>query len=92
MMNMYLGEDMFREGVSNYLNKYKYNNAVQDDLWEELTVVAHTENVLPTNVTVKEIMDTWTLQTGFPLLTVTRDYDKNTITITQVCDQIIAPR
>ena len=91
-MNMYLGEDMFREGVSNYLNKYKYNNAVQDDLWEELTVVAHTENVLPTNVTVKEIMDTWTLQTGFPLLTVTRDYDKNTITITQVCDQIIAPR
>ena len=33
-------------------------------------------------VSVKEIMDTWTKQSGFPLLTITRT-DSSTITITQ---------
>jgi aminopeptidase N len=34
-------------------------------------------------------MDTWTLQTGFPVVTVERDYDNNAATISQVailCD------
>ena len=28
-------------------------------------------------------MDTWTLQMGYPVLNVTRNYDENTMTITQ---------
>ena len=84
MMNMFLGEDVFQKSVTNYLQKHKYGNAAQDDLWAALTETAHAQGVLQSNVTVKMIMDTWTVQTGFPVVTVTRDYEKSTVTVTQV--------
>lgn len=58
-----------------------YSNAQQDDLWAALTDQAHLDGTLADNTTVKEIMDTWTLQTGVPVLTVTRNY--NSITFSQ---------
>lgn len=73
--------------ISRYLVKYSYRNAEQDDLWQELTDVTQMYNVLSRNVTVKEIMDTWTTQTGYPLLNVTRDYNGNTLSITQVTEK-----
>lgn len=39
---------------------------------------------LTRNVTVKDVMDTWTTQTGYPLITVTRDYTDSTLFVTQV--------
>lgn len=83
-MNMFLGEDVFQKSVADYLKKHKYNNAAQDDLWDALTRTAHAQGVLQPNVTVKMIMDTWTVQTGYPLVTVTRDYESNAVTVTQV--------
>jgi len=43
----------------NYLTRYKYGNAVQDNLWSELTKQAHLDGTLDPQTTVKEIMDTW---------------------------------
>lgn len=84
MMNLFLGEETFRTGVSNYLKKHAYDNAEQDDLWESLTEEAHKRGKLPKDMTVKNIMDTWTLQTGYPVITVTRNYETGTATIEQV--------
>lgn len=53
-------------------------------MWAALTKQAHKDKVLDRDVTVKKIMDTWTLQTGFPLVTVNRDYKKGGATIIQV--------
>ena len=53
-------------------------------MWDALTKQAHKDKVLEPNVTVKEIMDTWTLQTGFPVVTVTRDYKNGGASLTQV--------
>ncbi len=83
MMHKFLGEDAFRFGVSNYLKKHAYGNAIQDDLWESLTKTAHESNSLMKTATVKEIMDTWTLQVGYPVIDIQRDYDTNSATIVQ---------
>lgn len=64
MMHLFLGHEVFFNGVSNYLNKYRYKNAEQDNLWEALTEEAHKNEILEDHITVKQIMDTWTLQTG----------------------------
>ena len=84
MMNLFLGEDTFRTAVSNYLKKYAFGNAEQDDLWQSLTQAAHQSGSLPSNTTVKMIMDTWTLQTGYPMILVDRDYESGTAMVTQV--------
>ena len=76
MMNHFLTEEVFLEGVTNYLNAHKYDNAEQDDLWEELTKAAHDKGTLSEELSVKEIMDTWTLQMGFPVIHVNRDFEK----------------
>ncbi|XP_013165600.1 PREDICTED: aminopeptidase N-like isoform X2 [Papilio xuthus] len=83
MMTMFLGEHVFREAINNYLVKHSYGNAEQDDLWAELTAATQRHGGLSRNVTVKQVMDTWTTQTGYPLLTVTRDYTDNSLTISQ---------
>ncbi|CAO1436554.1 unnamed protein product [Diamesa hyperborea] len=73
MMRGYLGESTFRSGLKSYLKKFEYGNALQDDLWEVMTEQAHTDEVLQKNLTIKQIMDTWTLQAGYPVVTVTRN-------------------
>lgn len=82
--------------IVNVLKFYRaYQSATQDDLWQSLTEEAHRQSALSPSVTVKEIMDTWTLQTGFPLITVTRHYDDGSATVSQVgfslitCDDFI---
>ena len=49
---------------------HAYSNAEQDDLWTSLEDQAQEDGVLNQNLTVKQIMDTWTLQKGYPVLNV----------------------
>ena len=59
-----MGPEEFRIGVKRFLEKYKYGNAVTADLWHELTGVSSSE------LNITRIMDTWTRQMGYPVLTV----------------------
>ncbi len=61
----------------------QYRAAEQDDLWRHLTQQAHRDGTLPKDVTVKEVMDTWTLQMGFPVVNVERDYAGKTANVSQ---------
>ncbi|XP_069952147.1 aminopeptidase N [Cherax quadricarinatus] len=83
MMNYFLTETTFRKGVTNYLNGQAYSNADQDDLWQYLTDAAHEDATLPPDMTVKEVMDTWTLQMGYPVIKVVRSSDGTSATLTQ---------
>ncbi|XP_075986564.1 aminopeptidase N-like [Anticarsia gemmatalis] len=83
MMMKFLGANAFKKGIYNYLRKYSYRNAEQNDLWREMTAASKQYERLTRDVTVKEIMDTWTTQTGYPLLTVTRNYKDKTLTVRQ---------
>ena len=68
---------IFFLNLKNYLNKYKYSNAIQDNLWEELTKQAHIDQTLDIELNVKNIMDTWTLQKGYPVVYLNIEYDNN---------------
>jgi hypothetical protein len=48
-----------------------YGSAVQDELFQFLTEQAVSDGTL-TEYTVKQIMDTWTTQAGFPLIRVSK--------------------
>ncbi|XP_031788192.1 aminopeptidase Ey isoform X1 [Nasonia vitripennis] len=83
MMDHFLSTAVFKRGLTNYLKGKAYQSAEQDDLWDALTKQAHEDRALGQDVTIKQIMDTWTLQTGFPVVTVIRDYDNDAAVITQ---------
>ena len=83
MMDNFLTTSTFRQGLSNYLTNLAYKAAEQDDLWRYLTEQAHEDGTLDDDVDVKMIMDTWTLQMGFPLVTINRNYEDNTAKVTQ---------
>ncbi|XP_023306164.2 aminopeptidase N-like [Lucilia cuprina] len=83
MLHSILEEQAFFEGVSDYLKKHKYSNAEQDDLWSAFTEKAHSYERIQNEYDMKTIMDSWTLQTGYPLVKVTRDYNSGAVEITQ---------
>ena len=63
MLENYLGEEVLRSGLKAYLRKHKFGNAVTKDLWKALT------NATKHKTNVEAIMNTWTLQMGYPLIT-----------------------
>ena len=58
----WIGEEAFQKGLQAYLLKFSYANTVTDDLWDAWGAAS--------GKPVKEVMGSWTLQTGYPLLTV----------------------
>lgn len=83
MMSHFLSENNFKTGVTQYLLTYQYKNANQNQLWDVLT--GHIDDSsLPQGITIKDIMDSWTLQAGYPVVTVQRDYYNKSVLLTQV--------
>eukprot|EP00850_Spirogloea_muscicola_P007713 SM000039S14543 [mRNA] locus=s39:838687:844494:+ [translate_table: standard] len=58
-----LGHADFKKGLHEYLSAHKYGNTVTNDLWSALAEAS--------GKPVKEMMDSWTAQMGYPLITVT---------------------
>ncbi|XP_044741725.1 endoplasmic reticulum aminopeptidase 1-like isoform X2 [Chrysoperla carnea] len=75
MLDQFLSRETFRYGLRDFLNQYRYGNAESKELW---TVMTQNTNY---TMEVKTIMDTWTLQMGYPLIRVARN--ENVISITQ---------
>ncbi|XP_033167366.1 aminopeptidase N isoform X1 [Drosophila mauritiana] len=84
MMAHFLTNPIFRRGLSKYLQEMAYNSATQDDLWHFLTIEAKSSGLLDNSRSVKEIMDTWTLQTGYPVVKVSRHPNSDVIRLEQV--------
>ncbi|GAB0092441.1 Aminopeptidase [Sergentomyia squamirostris] len=73
MINSFLGEKAFIYALRSYLKRFEYSNAVQDDLWQTMSELGHKFQVLPPELEVKDIMDTWTVKAGYPILSVMRN-------------------
>ena len=59
MLSSHVGEDQFLKGVSTYLKKHLYKNAVTKDLWEGIQGA--------TGLDIPKIMDSWIKQVGLYL-------------------------
>jgi aminopeptidase N/puromycin-sensitive aminopeptidase len=61
MIENYLGEETFRQGVHNYLAAHEYSNATAEDFWGAQTAASHKP--------VDKIMESLVAQPGEPLIT-----------------------
>jgi puromycin-sensitive aminopeptidase len=77
MLERYLGEEPFRAGIRRYLESHSYANTETTDLWDAIEEA--------TGEPVRDIMNTWILQGGFPLVTVADSgpAGESTLTLTQ---------
>ena len=62
MLEQFLGEETFRDGIRIYLKRHAYANTVTADLWAALEEAS--------SLPVGQIMDTWIYQGGYPLISV----------------------
>lgn len=67
MLEQYLGEERYRDGIRHYLKKHEYGNTETTDLWDAIETV--------TGDPARRIMDSWIFQRGFPLVSVERAGD-----------------
>jgi puromycin-sensitive aminopeptidase len=62
MIEGYLGEDKFRDGIRLYMKQHREANATADDLWGALAQSS--------GQPILELANGWIRQTGFPLLSI----------------------
>ena len=62
MLESYLGEDVFRDGIRRYLRAHQYSNTTTADLWHHLSEASARD--------VAALSAPWTEQPGFPLVRV----------------------
>ncbi|XP_031332738.1 glutamyl aminopeptidase-like isoform X5 [Photinus pyralis] len=74
MLDHAISEKVFQKGVTNYLLAHKWGNAVTQDLWDEL------QKLVPETTNITDIMSTWTVQMGYPIVTVNENNDTYVLT------------
>ncbi|XP_077505245.1 uncharacterized protein LOC144115007 [Amblyomma americanum] len=77
MLENFLGPSVFQRGVSSFLRNHQFGNAKTEELWAELSEAAG--YTLPAGYNVSSIMDTWTRQMGYPVVTISRSPDDPTL-------------
>ena len=65
MLESFLGEDVFRDGIRRYIAAHEYSNSTTADLWNALSEASKKP--------VGEIAAGWTEQPGFPVVKVKRE-------------------
>jgi aminopeptidase N len=65
MLESFLGEEVFRDGIRRYIAEHQYSNATTADLWNALSEASKKP--------IGEIAAGWTEQPGFPVVKVERE-------------------
>ncbi|XP_008936826.1 PREDICTED: aminopeptidase Q, partial [Merops nubicus] len=69
MLSGFLTEKLFIRALTSYLKEFSFSNANQDDLWTHVQMAVDAQDEVQLPASVKQIMDSWTHQKGFPVLT-----------------------
>ncbi|XP_072137417.1 leucyl-cystinyl aminopeptidase-like isoform X1 [Mobula birostris] len=77
MLRNLLNETIFQQGIRQYLKEHMYQSTKIEDFWNSMSKVGNVD------LNVKELMETWTRQTGYPVVTVKLDTTANKIHLSQ---------
>jgi aminopeptidase N len=83
MLNLTLGHETFQKGIQQFIADREYRTFFADDIWEALTKQAHLNRKLCTKATIGEITNSWITKERIPVVSVMRDYEKNTANVVQ---------
>jgi puromycin-sensitive aminopeptidase len=83
MLEQYLGPEVFRSGVRDYLQTHTFANADTGDLWAALGRAAHQP--------IPAVMDGWIFRPGYPVVTVSRDAGGHLVLTQQRFNYLRAP-
>ena len=75
MLEQFIGENVFRDGIRHYLAQNKFGNAETTDLWDAIEHVAQRP--------VRSMMDGWIFQPGHPVVSVEASPVTGCVTLTQ---------
>ena len=75
MISKYIGEETFIKGIRQYLKKHAYGNTQTGDLWAALSDASGKD--------VERVMDIWTKNVGYPVVTVTENAKDQEIHVKQ---------
>jgi puromycin-sensitive aminopeptidase len=74
MIEQYLGESRFRDGIRQYIRLHAYGNTETSDLWDALEAAS--------GEPVRRAMESWIFQGGYPVVAISA-VDGNSITVEQ---------
>ncbi|XP_067123457.1 aminopeptidase Ey-like isoform X2 [Centruroides vittatus] len=79
MVHRILGNETFWKGINNYLTANSYSSVEEYNLWKYLTEAQNTNS----KINLSEVMTPWVHHKSFPIISVTRDYEKHNALIIQ---------
>ncbi|KAK0172897.1 hypothetical protein PV328_006162 [Microctonus aethiopoides] len=79
MLSHIVGEQGLREGIQEYLKKHQYGVVTPDDLWAVMPEIYDSSE----EIKIKDVMNPWFEQKGYPIVKVVRNYENGTAVVTQ---------
>ncbi|XP_071569022.1 aminopeptidase N [Temnothorax nylanderi] len=83
MINHTIGSTAFQLGLQNYLREMSYQAATPFDLYRHLQAALNRSGQLYKQVPIKDFVESWANQPGYPLVTITRNYTTKTLFASQ---------
>ncbi|GJQ83174.1 hypothetical protein Trydic_g18201 [Trypoxylus dichotomus] len=85
MVEGVMSTGIFATGLNLYLRKMQFDSAQPSDLYSSLQEALDKANVnpFPNNVDMAKFMATWDSNAGYPLVTVTRNYEDGSVLLSQ---------
>jgi len=79
-IEQFIGEEVFRNGITRYLNKHAFANTETSDLWDSLESACRDAK---SDIPVRKIMDDWVFKAGHPVLSVSEGKSVGSVQISQ---------
>jgi puromycin-sensitive aminopeptidase len=83
MFEQFIGEEVFRQGISTYLKRHAFGNTEAADLWDSLEEVCHGEALTLPDLSIRQVLDTWIKQSGHAEILVSRSTKDGCVDLTQ---------